>query len=105
MTVLARRPGADGDRRAGTRLDRARGPHILDGGLEAAVARGVARLLDGGSLAGSTVTMDNTADADVPVHEALRAASSTPARALGVGDRIGTSAPASRQTRWSSTTI
>jgi N-acetylglucosamine-6-phosphate deacetylase len=45
MILLARRPAADGDRRAGTRLDRGRGP------------------------------------------------SSTPAGALGVGDRIGHERP------------
>ena len=67
------------------------------GGLDVVVSGGVARLADGGSLAGSTLTMEQAVRtavvAGIPTPQALRAASSTPARVLGLADRVGTIAP------------
>ena len=64
------------------------------GGLDLVVAGGVARLAEGGSLAGSTLTLDaavrTAVAAGVSVPDALRAATSTPARALGLHPRVGT---------------
>lgn len=66
-------------------------------GLDVRVESGVARLTNGGSLAGSTLTMDaavrNAVDSGVPLAEAARAASAIPAAVLGLGDRVGTLAP------------
>jgi len=67
------------------------GTYVL-GGLEVRVSEGVARLASTGSLAGSTLTMDAAVRravrmADVPIAVASRAASATPARALGLADR------------------
>lgn len=63
------------------------------GKLAVRVSGGEARLVDGGSLAGSMLTLDqavrNAVAAGVPVEEALRAASAVPAHALGVADRAG----------------
>ncbi|WP_181769175.1 N-acetylglucosamine-6-phosphate deacetylase [Streptomyces albidus (ex Kaewkla and Franco 2022)] len=64
------------------------------GPLEVEVRDGVARLIEGGSIAGSTLTMDHafrravTVDR-LPVEDAVRALSVNPARLLGVGDRTG----------------
>lgn len=57
------------------------------GGLAVTVSDGVARLEDGGAIAGSTLTQDEAlrrvARAGVPVADALRALTATPARAIG----------------------
>lgn len=64
------------------------------GPLEVEVRDGVARLVDGGSIAGSTLTLDQafrravTVDG-LTVQAAVRALSTTPARLLGVADRTG----------------
>ena len=55
---------------------------------------GAARLADGQTLAGSTLTMDvafrrAVRDLGVPIEEAVRASSTTPARVLGIADRVG----------------
>ncbi|WP_234347366.1 N-acetylglucosamine-6-phosphate deacetylase [Streptomyces specialis] len=65
------------------------------GPLRVEVSGGVARLAEGGAIAGSTLTLDRalrravTVDG-LPVAEAVRALSATPARLLGVADRVGT---------------
>lgn len=64
------------------------------GPLEVEVRDGVARLAEGGSIAGSTLTLDEafrravTVDG-LPVEDAVRALSANPARLLGVDDRTG----------------
>jgi N-acetylglucosamine-6-phosphate deacetylase len=64
------------------------------GPLEVEVREGVARLVEGGSIAGSTLTLDQafrravTVDA-LPIAEVVRALSTNPARLLGVEDRVG----------------
>ncbi|MDF8264571.1 N-acetylglucosamine-6-phosphate deacetylase [Luteipulveratus flavus] len=66
------------------------GDHVL-GGLAVSVAGGAARLTDSGSLAGSTLTMDDAVrravEARVPVPLAVAAASAHPAAATGLRDR------------------
>jgi len=63
------------------------------GSVELEVSGGVARVAGGGSIAGSTLTMDaalrTAVRAGVALPEAARAASATPARVLGMEDRIG----------------
>ncbi|MEU8584677.1 N-acetylglucosamine-6-phosphate deacetylase [Streptomyces abikoensis] len=68
------------------------------GPMRVEVKDGVARIADGptaGSIAGSTLTLDTafrravTVDR-LPVEDAVRALSTTPARLLGLSDRIGT---------------
>lgn len=58
------------------------------GGLDVTVLDGVARLTDGGSIAGSTLTLDaalrNSVAAGVPLVDAVAALTSAPARALGL---------------------
>jgi N-acetylglucosamine-6-phosphate deacetylase len=60
------------------------------GGLAVQVADGVARLEQGGTIAGSTLTQDaalrNVLAADVAPQRAVAAASTVPARAVGRGD-------------------
>ncbi|GAA2426834.1 N-acetylglucosamine-6-phosphate deacetylase [Streptomyces macrosporus] len=64
------------------------------GPLQVRVTDGVARLVEGGSIAGSTLTLDTalrravTVDG-LPVPDAVMALSTTPARLLGVADRVG----------------
>jgi N-acetylglucosamine-6-phosphate deacetylase len=64
------------------------------GPLTVTVADGVARLADGDTIAGSTLTLDGafrravTVDR-LPVTEVVRAVSATPARLLGVDGRVG----------------
>ncbi|NJQ17205.1 N-acetylglucosamine-6-phosphate deacetylase [Streptomyces bohaiensis] len=64
------------------------------GPLEVDVTDGVARLVEGGAIAGSTLTLDRalrravTVDG-IPVADAVRALAGTPARMLGVDDRVG----------------
>ncbi|MBR7831460.1 N-acetylglucosamine-6-phosphate deacetylase [Actinospica sp. MGRD01-02] len=64
------------------------------GALTVQVRDGEARLADGDSLAGSTLTMDSALRnavrlAGVPLADAAVSASLTPARALGIADRVG----------------
>jgi N-acetylglucosamine-6-phosphate deacetylase len=63
------------------------------GGQAVTVADRVARLVAGGSIAGSTLTMDaalrNAVDAGIPLPDACTMASTTPARALGMDDEVG----------------
>ena len=63
------------------------GDYVL-GDRAVRVVDGVARLVDGGSIAGSTLTLDaavrNCIAAGVPTEQALRAATSLPARYLGL---------------------
>ncbi|WP_106539262.1 N-acetylglucosamine-6-phosphate deacetylase [Haloactinopolyspora alba] len=69
------------------------GEYVL-GGLAVRVQDGVARLVEGGSIAGSTLTMDSAfrfavRHAGFSMVDAVRATSATPARTLGIGDRVG----------------
>lgn len=70
------------------------------GGLDVTVTDGVARLDDGGTIAGSTLTQDRAVRvavaAGVDVREALRAATATPARAIGRDDEVGHLRPGAR---------
>ncbi|MGW4272443.1 N-acetylglucosamine-6-phosphate deacetylase [Streptomyces seoulensis] len=69
------------------------GRYLL-GPLEVEVADGVARLVEGNSIAGSTLTLDRafkravTVDG-LPVEDVVAALSANPARLLGLDDRIG----------------
>ncbi|GAB2870646.1 N-acetylglucosamine-6-phosphate deacetylase [Streptomyces deserti] len=68
------------------------------GPLEVEVADGVARLVEGGSIAGSTLTLDRAFQRAVtvdglPVEDAVAALSATPARLLGMDDTIGSLEP------------
>lgn len=64
------------------------------GPLEVDVTDGVARLVEGGAIAGSTLTLDRalrravTVDG-IPIADAVRALAGTPARMLGIDDRVG----------------
>ncbi|MFJ9434090.1 N-acetylglucosamine-6-phosphate deacetylase [Streptomyces sp. NPDC101490] len=68
------------------------------GPLEVEVKDSVARLVEGGSIAGSTLTLDRafkraaTIDG-LPVDAVVRAISANPARLLGVYDRVGSLEP------------
>lgn len=64
------------------------------GGLAVEVRDGRARLADGGALAGSTLTLDAAlrhvvTKAGIPLPEAVRALTETPARAIGRGHDLG----------------
>lgn len=63
------------------------------GGQAVVVRDGVVRLAEGGSIAGSTLTMDaalrRAVTAGVSIVDACRMASTTPALAIGLGDTIG----------------
>jgi N-acetylglucosamine-6-phosphate deacetylase len=63
------------------------------GGQTVAVAAGVARLTRDGSIAGSTLTMDaafrRAVHAGLSIVDTARMASTTPARAIGLGDELG----------------
>ncbi len=68
------------------------------GPLEVEVADGVARLVEGGSIAGSTLTLDRAFKRAVTVDglsvaDAVAALSANPARLLGMDDRIGSLEP------------
>ncbi|WP_254390033.1 N-acetylglucosamine-6-phosphate deacetylase [Streptomyces sp. AC550_RSS872] len=68
------------------------------GPLEVEVADGVARLVEGGSIAGSTLTLDRAFKRAVtidrlPVEDAVAALSVNPAKLLGRYDRIGSLEP------------
>ncbi|MGW4224912.1 N-acetylglucosamine-6-phosphate deacetylase [Streptomyces bauhiniae] len=73
------------------------GRYLL-GPLEVEVQGGVARLVEGGSIAGSTLTLDRafrravTVDG-LPVTDVVRALSANPARLLGMADRVGSLEP------------
>ncbi|MEU6218328.1 N-acetylglucosamine-6-phosphate deacetylase [Streptomyces sp. NPDC047022] len=68
------------------------------GPLEVEVTDGVARLVEGGSIAGSTLTLDRafrravTVDR-LPVRDVVTAISANPAKLLGVYDRVGSLEP------------
>lgn len=69
------------------------GRYLL-GGLAVQVEGGAARLVEGGVIAGSTLTMDRAVrfavtEAGYSVPDAAHAASTTPARLLGLGDHTG----------------
>jgi N-acetylglucosamine-6-phosphate deacetylase len=62
------------------------------------VRGGIARLGDGRTIAGSTLTMDAALrravqEVGIPMEDAVTAASSTPARAIGIGGRTGSIEP------------
>ncbi|KAA0942911.1 N-acetylglucosamine-6-phosphate deacetylase [Streptomyces apricus] len=68
------------------------------GPLEVEVADGVARLVEGGSIAGSTLTLDRAFKRAVtvdrlPVEDVVSAISANPARQLGLYDRVGSLEP------------
>ncbi|CAL9459990.1 N-acetylgalactosamine-6-phosphate deacetylase [Streptomyces sp. enrichment culture] len=68
------------------------------GPMEVEVADGVARLVEGGSIAGSTLTLDRAFQRAVtvdglPVEDVVAAISANPARLLGLDDRIGSLEP------------
>nr|WP_106968496.1 N-acetylglucosamine-6-phosphate deacetylase [Streptomyces canus] len=73
------------------------GRYLL-GPLEVEVSEGVARLVEGGSIAGSTLTLDRAFKRAVtfdrlPVEDVVAAISANPARLLGMDDRIGSLEP------------
>ncbi|MEV8536325.1 N-acetylglucosamine-6-phosphate deacetylase [Streptomyces sp. NPDC051211] len=68
------------------------------GPLEVEVRDGVARLVEGGSIAGSTLTLDTAFKRSVtvdrlPVESVVRAISANPAKLLGLYDRVGSLEP------------
>lgn len=68
------------------------------GPLEVEVQDSVARLVEGGSIAGSTLTLDRAFKRSVtvdglPVEDVVRAISANPARLLGMYDEIGSLEP------------
>ncbi|WP_330236042.1 N-acetylglucosamine-6-phosphate deacetylase [Streptomyces sp. NBC_00566] len=73
------------------------GRYLL-GPLEVEVQGGVARLVEGGSIAGSTLTLDRAFQRAVtvdglPVTDVVAALSANPARLLGMADRVGSLEP------------
>jgi len=68
------------------------GDYIL-GALAVEVRNGVARLAEGGSIAGSTLTQDaalrNVVQAGVPLEQAVDALTRTPAELIGRGEDLG----------------
>lgn len=68
------------------------------GPLEVEVSEGVARLVEGGSIAGSTLTLDRafkravTVDG-LPVEDVVTAISANPAKLLGMYDTVGSLEP------------
>ncbi|GGY95460.1 N-acetylglucosamine-6-phosphate deacetylase [Streptomyces poonensis] len=73
------------------------GRYLL-GPLEVEVSEGVARLVEGGSIAGSTLTLDRAFQRAVtvdglPVEDVVAAVSTGPAKLLGLDDRIGSLEP------------
>jgi N-acetylglucosamine-6-phosphate deacetylase len=68
------------------------------GRLPVQVVGGVATLVDGGNLAGSTLTMDAAfrravLEVGLPIEDAVRMASTTPARVLGLDSLLGSLTP------------
>ncbi|MDX2544939.1 N-acetylglucosamine-6-phosphate deacetylase [Streptomyces sp. WI04-05B] len=73
------------------------GRYLL-GPLEVEVSEGVARLVEGGSIAGSTLTLDRAFKRAVtvdrlPVTDTVAALSANPAQLLGMYDRVGSLEP------------
>ncbi|MFJ2392671.1 MULTISPECIES: N-acetylglucosamine-6-phosphate deacetylase [unclassified Streptomyces] len=73
------------------------GRYLL-GPLEVEVSEGVARLVEGGSIAGSTLTLDRAFQRAVtvdrlPVEDVVAALSANPAKLLGAYDRVGSLEP------------
>ncbi|WP_416069529.1 N-acetylglucosamine-6-phosphate deacetylase [Streptomyces sp. FL07-04A] len=73
------------------------GRYLL-GPLAVEVSEGVARLVEGGSIAGSTLTLDRAFQRAVtidrlPVEDVVAALSANPARLLGLADRVGSLEP------------
>ncbi|HBF85913.1 MAG TPA: N-acetylglucosamine-6-phosphate deacetylase [Streptomyces sp.] len=73
------------------------GRYLL-GPLDVEVKDGVARLVEGGSIAGSTLTLDTAFRRAVkvdriPVEDVVRSISANPARLLGLDDRVGSLEP------------
>ncbi|GAA2968648.1 MULTISPECIES: N-acetylglucosamine-6-phosphate deacetylase [Streptomyces] len=73
------------------------GRYLL-GPLDVEVKDGVARLVEGGSIAGSTLTLDTAfrraVQVDrIPVEDVVRSISANPARLLGLDDRVGSLEP------------
>jgi len=73
------------------------GDYLL-GSLAVEVRDGIARLAEGGSIAGSTLTLDNALrravqEVGLPVEDAVLALTQTPATAIGRGDELGRLAP------------
>lgn len=73
------------------------GRYLL-GPLEVEVSEGVARLVEGGSIAGSTLTLDRAFQRAVtvdrlPVEAVVAALSANPAKLLGAYDRVGSLEP------------
>jgi N-acetylglucosamine-6-phosphate deacetylase len=73
------------------------GEYLL-GSLGVTVTNGIARLTEGGSIAGSTLTLDvalrrAVTEAGIPLAEAVTALTETPARAIGRGHDLGLLAP------------
>jgi N-acetylglucosamine-6-phosphate deacetylase len=70
------------------------------GGQSVSVAAGVARLTGTGAIAGSTLTMDaalrRAVHAGLSMEDAVRMASATPARAIGIDGSVGALAPGLR---------
>lgn len=70
------------------------------GGQRVTVTAGVARLASDGAVAGSTLTMDaafrNAVATGFAVPEAAQMVATTPARAIGLGDRVGALQPGLR---------
>ncbi|MGW0802071.1 N-acetylglucosamine-6-phosphate deacetylase [Nonomuraea sp. NPDC002799] len=69
------------------------GDYVL-GPMQVRVRDGVARLVEGGSIAGATLTMDvafrrSVQEVGMSLPDAVQVASLTPARVLGQADRIG----------------
>lgn len=69
------------------------GDYLL-GSLAVEVRDGVARLAEGGSIAGSTLTLDDALrravqEVGLPVEDAVLALTQTPATAIGRGDELG----------------
>ncbi|MEV7631523.1 N-acetylglucosamine-6-phosphate deacetylase [Microbacterium sp. NPDC089318] len=71
--------------------------HYDLGAVKVTVKDGMARADDTGSIAGSTLTQDvalrRAVEAGVPMGEAVRALTSTPARAVGYGESLGALQP------------
>lgn len=68
------------------------------GPLEVEVKEGVARLVEGGSIAGSTLTLDTAFKRSVtldklPVESVVQAISANPAKLIGVYDQVGSLEP------------
>ncbi|MGX1270766.1 N-acetylglucosamine-6-phosphate deacetylase [Streptomyces phaeoluteigriseus] len=72
--------------------------HYMLGPLQVEVSEGVARLVEGGSIAGSTLTLDRAFKRAVTVdrlsvEDVVAALSANPARLLGMDDRVGSLEP------------